>query len=277
MKSTPPSTVQDAMSQPQPPGKHRSFGADFRRFFTRGLAAILPTLITIWLVLKVWEFLWESLGQHLVEAMRIVWSDLVADHFLPYQPNHTIYMFLDNQDFSTQVIGVTLAVLAIYIVGIFVGNLIGRTFWRFAERTVMRVPLVRAIYPAVKQVTDFILAERSHQIPGSRVVACKPHEDGIWQIGMLTGRARWSLNSEGPEEMVTVFLPSTPTAFTGYVVIVPRTAVVELPMTVEEALRLLVSGGVIMPSPENTQRIDTTESLPPTEQTPIEPPIAKVG
>jgi len=265
------------MSQPQPPGQKHSFGADFRRFFTRGLAAILPTLITIWLVLRLWDFLWESLGQHLVEALRIVWSDLVADHFLPYQPNRTIYWFLDNQNFSTQVIGVALAVLAIYIVGIFVGNLIGRTFWRFAERNVMRIPLVRAIYPAVKQVTDFILAERSHQIPGSRVVACRPHEDRIWQIGMLTGRAIWSLNPEGPEEMVTVFLPSTPTAFTGYVVIVPRTAVVELPMTVEEALRLLVSGGVITPSPENTQRIDAMAVLPPAEQAADEPPVARAG
>jgi len=266
------------MSQPQPPGHRASFGADFRRFFTRGLAAILPTLITIWLVLKVWEFLWESLGQYLVRIVREVWDDLSRAGWVTPQPSHYIELVLDPSKFSTEALGVVLAILAIYIVGIFVGNLIGRAFWRFAERNVLRIPLVRAIYPAVKQVTDFILAERSHHIPGSRVVACRPHEAGIWQIGLMTGRGNWSLNPGGPEEMVSVFLPSTPTAFTGYVVIVPRASVVELPMTVEEALRLLISGGVIMPSPENIQRIDQLPVLPAEEiDPPVQPPVARVG
>jgi len=64
---------------------------------------------------------------------------------------------------------------------------------------------------------------------------------------MVTGTAQWPLSGRGPEDLVTVFVPSTPTAFTGYVLVVPRSRVVELPMTVEEALRLLVSGGVITP------------------------------
>jgi uncharacterized membrane protein len=116
-----------------------------------------------------------------------------------------------------------------------------------AERAVLRIPLVRAIYPAVKQITDFVLTERSRQFQFSRVVAVQPHEQNIWSIGLVTSAGEWSLGDDGPQEMVTVFIPSTPTSFTGYVLIVPRNKVVELPMTVEEALRLLVSGGVIMP------------------------------
>jgi len=138
--------------------------------------------------------------------------------------------------------------LLVYIVGVFVGNLIGRTTWRLAEMAVLRIPLVRAIYPAVKQVTDFVLADREHsQFAGSRVVAVQPHEKGIWSIGLVTGPGLKPLTEAVGQEMVTVFVPSSPTAFSGYVLVVPRESVVELPMDVEEALRLLVSGGVLAP------------------------------
>jgi uncharacterized membrane protein len=116
------------------------------------------------------------------------------------------------------------------------------------EAWVMRIPLVRAIYPAVKQVTDFILTERADQFAGSHVVAVQPHAKGIWSIGMVTGSNHWPTGEAGKsQDMVTVFVPSTPTAFSGYVLVVPRSSVVELPLSVEEAMRLLISGGVIAP------------------------------
>jgi uncharacterized membrane protein len=144
-----------------------------------------------------------------------------------------------------------LAILLVYIVGVFVGNLIGRTTWRLAEMAVMRIPLVRAIYPAVKQVTDFVLADRGHsQFAASRVVAVEPHEKGIWSIGLVTGPGGLKpLNDAVGREMVTVFVPSSPTAFSGYVLVVPRESVIELPLDVEEAMRLLISGGVVSPRP----------------------------
>jgi uncharacterized membrane protein len=113
-----------------------------------------------------------------------------------------------------------------------------------------RIPLIRAIYPAVKQVTDFVLADKKSQFTASRVVAVEPHANGIWSIGLVTGRGVRVLGaSVAPErEMVTVFVPSSPTAFSGYVLVVPRESVVDLPLSVEQAMRLLVSGGVIDPS-----------------------------
>ena len=117
------------------------------------------------------------------------------------------------------------------------------------------MPLIRAIYPAVKQVTDFLLAERSGQFHGNRVVAVHPHADGHWSIGLVTSAAGLPPLSQAlNREMVTVFIPSSPTAFSGYVVVVPRESVVELPMTVEEAMRLLISGGVITPKALDGQK-----------------------
>lgn len=218
------------------------FSEDFRRFFLRGLAALLPTLITLSLLVWVWEFLWNSLGRHILYAIQWLWVTLE-----PTVPVVKVRIAWSEDSFRNRLIGVLLAILLVYIVGVFAGNLIGRTAWRLAEAAVMRVPLIRAIYPAVKQVTDFLLAERKHAFEGSRVVAVHARDPDVWSIGLVTGTGLRRLNEAVNDEMVTVFIPSSPTAFSGYVVVVPRDRVVELPLSVEEAMRLLVSGGVISP------------------------------
>lgn len=231
-----------------------TFAGDFRRFFLRGLAALLPTLITLWLLIKAWDFLWESLGKHLIYAIKLIWLTLGERGILLPEPAGHIQRALSEDQLSTRILGVTLAVVAVYIVGLFVGNLIGRTFWKVGENAAMKVPIIRAIYPAVKQVTDFILAERK-QFASSRVVAVQPHEQGIWSIGLITGSSMKPLSDAVGEEMVNVFLPNSPAAFSGYVLVVPRKHMIELPMTVEEAMHLFVSGGVI--SPAEIKKIST--------------------
>jgi uncharacterized membrane protein len=276
--------------QPSLPGPRRlGFVDDFKRFFLRGLATILPTLVTLWLLVWVWNFLWDNIGRYILNFIRIGWYDAGARDWLPFQTKHYILWQLDDNDFGTRLLGVVLAVCLVYFIGVFVGNLIGLAFWRVAERSLMRIPLVRAIYPAVKQVTDFVLADRTHQFQGSRVVAVQPHEQNIWSIGLITSARQWTLDA-GPEEMVTVFIPSSPTSFSGYVLIVPRSKVIELPMTVEEALRLLVTGGLVMPGEGKTDSRDLTSQpapadlsiQPPPVRLPVQPippqrPLEKIG
>ena len=236
-------------TNPRPPRPRVGFSEDFRRFFMRGLSALLPTLITLWLLIWVWSFLWENLGRHIITAIVWSWNKLIDYELMPLQP--TVYTRWYWQEampgWLVQLIGVGLAILLVYMVGLLVGNLIGRTIWRLAEMAVMRIPLVRAIYPAVKQVTDFLLAERKTHFDESRVVAVQREARNVWSIGLVTGGGLRPLNEAVGQDMVTVFIPSTPTSFSGYVVVVPREMVVELPLKVEEAMRLLVSGGVITP------------------------------
>ncbi len=230
------------------PRQRVSFGEDFRRFFLSGMAALLPTLVTLWLLVKCWNFLWETLGQPIIFGIRWLWAQCADAGFVPFRPRAQIH-FQRSAKMSNrpaQLLGVLLAILLVYTVGVFVGNFIGRTFYRLAERAAMRIPLVRAVYPAVKQVTEFVLSpRRSSQFASSHVVAVQPHSEGIWSIGLITGAAFETLSKATGEDMVTVFIPSTPTAFSGYMLVVPRKSLVELPLTVEEAMRLLVSGGVI--------------------------------
>ena len=222
-------------SDRRPPKPRVGFSEDFRRFFLRGLAALLPTLITLWLLVKVWDFLWENLGRHLIFGIKWTWLSLADQGFVRPEPAGYIGRYWSDDLLRTKVVGV------------FVGNLIGRQMWRLAEVAVMKIPIVRAIYPAVKQVTDFVIADKGSQFEGSRVVAVQPHAKEIWSIGLVTGPGLPPLSAATGEDMVTVFVPSSPTAFSGYVLVAPRRHVVELPMTVEEAMRLLVSGGVLVP------------------------------
>ena len=228
------------------------FGEDFRRFFVRGLAALMPTLITLWLLIKVWDFLWESLGQHIIWFISWAWLMLVRWKVLPEDTPGNIKYFFHLQDpgWRIKLLGVVLAVILVYIVGLLVGNLIGRTLWKLGENAVFKIPLIRAIYPAVKQVTDFVLADKKTQFTANRVVAVEPHANGIWSIGLVTGRGVRAIGQPDGKEMLTVFVPSSPTAFSGYVLVVPRDVVVDLPLTVEQAMRILVSGGVIDPHSE---------------------------
>jgi uncharacterized membrane protein len=246
-----------SLSSPSPPDPEKrqvSFGEDFRRFFLSGMAALLPTLITLWLLVWAWTFLWESLGQHIIFGIKWMWLSMAESGLVRAEPAGYIGRYWSEDRLHTRIVGVILAVLLVYIIGVLVGNFIGRTFYRLAERAVMRIPLVRAVYPAVKQVTDFVLSKNRDQFASSHVVAVQPHEQGIWSIGLITGGGLKPLNDAVGDDLVTVFVPSTPTAFSGYVLVVPRRNVVELPMTVEEAMRLLVSGGVIVPDAQRAQQ-----------------------
>jgi uncharacterized membrane protein len=218
---------------------------DFRRFFQRGLATLLPTLITLLLLFKIWEILWSYLGQYIIRLLAWLTAKARGVGGIGYA---RWYWWEHLPEPLVQLIGVLLAILAVYIVGLFVGNIIGRTSWRLIEGAVMRIPLIRAIYPAVKQVTDFVLSERKTHLEGAHVVAVRPHHDNIWSVGLVTGPGIKTLSDAVGSEMVTVFVPSSPTAFSGYVLVVPRERVVELPLTVEDAMRLLVTGGVSQPS-----------------------------
>ncbi len=269
--------VSKTTEHPESLPERTTFAADFRRFFMRGLAALLPTLITFWLLVKIWDFLWESVGRHLIWLGNAVLEG--GKITLPRgEEIEAAIRQISAPAWVIELLGVALAVLLIYIVGLFVGNLIGRTMWRLAEAAMMRIPILRAVYPAVKQVTDYLLADRGEQFAGSRVVAVRPHANEIWSIALVTGPGLTELDTASGDETVTVFVPSSPTAFSGYVMVVPRKEVVELPLKVEEAMRLLISGGVIQPTralPSTTQHAgDLPNPAPPHPSTGMASPAS---
>ena len=147
--------------------------------------------------------------------------------------------------YRLHLLGFVIAIILVYFVGIFLASVIGRASWRAGERLLRRIPLVRAIYPSIKQITDFLLSERSVSFYG--VVAVQYPRKGCWSVGLTTGAPLPKVQQAVSQELVTVYVPSSPTPITGYVVQVPREDVVALNMSIDEALRFTISAGVITP------------------------------
>ena len=150
--------------------------------------------------------------------------------------------------YRLHLLGFLLAIILVYFVGFFLASFIGRASWRAAEGLLARIPLIRVIYPSVKQMTDFLLSERSVEYSG--VVAVQYPRKGIWSLGLSTGPPIKNVQKRVSNDLMTIFIPSSPTPVTGYVIQVPREDVIELNMTIDEGLRFTISGGVIKPDSE---------------------------
>jgi uncharacterized membrane protein len=147
--------------------------------------------------------------------------------------------------YKLHLLGFLIAIILVYFMGFFLASFLGRTSWRAAERLLHRIPLIRAIYPNIKQVTDFLLTERSVGFSG--VVAVEYPRKGIWAVGLSTGGPMTQLQQRVSGELVSIFIPSSPTPVTGYVIQVPKEDVIELNLTIDEGLRFTISAGVIKP------------------------------
>ena len=162
------------------------------------------------------------------------------------------------------IIGLIVAIALIYVVGVFLSGIIGRRFYNIGERLINRLPLIRRIYPSVKQVTDFFFDEdRDQTMKFNRVVAVEYPRKGLWSVGLVTGSTMKAIQDKAGETCLTVFIPSSPTPFTGYVITIAEKDTIELDITIEEALKFAVSLGVLVPpsqdSIKNTQSLDSSE------------------
>jgi uncharacterized membrane protein len=138
-----------------------------------------------------------------------------------------------------------LFILVLYLLGKFLAAGVGRFFWSQLERLIHRVPLVRNVYASVKQITDFMFTEPETQY--TRVVAVEYPRKGIWTVSFVTGESLSEIRAAAGEPIVSVLIPTSPMPFTGFTVNVRKSEVVELDVTVDQALQFIVSCGVVVP------------------------------
>ena len=148
---------------------------------------------------------------------------------------------------ALSVAGFLIALSIVCIVGALLASVVGKTLWRIVEKFIMNTPVLRQVYPYVKQITDFLLTREEQKKLFSRVVAVEYPRKGIWSMGMVTGSGLKKVVDNVKKEFLTVLIPTSPTPFTGFVIMVPKEQTIELDMTIEEALRFAVSAGVIAP------------------------------
>jgi len=108
------------------------------------------------------------------------------------------------------------------------------------------------VYPYIKQITDFLFTEQEKKDLFSRVVAVEYPRKGIWSMGLVTGSGLKKIVDNAEKEFVTILIPTSPTPFTGFVIMVPKEDTIDLDITIEQALRFAVSGGVIAPDNNRT-------------------------
>jgi len=231
------------------------FTSDFRNFFLRGLAAVLPTLLSLMLIIYVLNFVQKYLGRPINTGA--IW--LIGHTWrLAARPEGQAARaemeraIQDMRDFWLSYlawIGFLMAVVAIYFFGRFLRSVVGRWFWRGVDGALSRLPLIRQVYPAVKQLTDFLLSA-GQRIQFRGVVAVEYPRKGIWSLGLITGPGLKTLKDSLSGDLITVFIPSSPTPFTGYTITVHKNEIVPLSMSIDEALRFTVTGGVVRPTRE---------------------------
>lgn len=235
----------------------KKFGKDFRLFFFRGLAAILPTVLTVALIVWVFSRIQTYFGDYINQGAAylttkiLVWQSDMTDADAVSRLAGRVLDFWQKYLFW---FGFLLAVVAVYIFGRFLASFFGRIFFRAIERTLTQLPVVKQIYPSIKQVTDFLLAERKMEY--SKVVAVQYPRKGIWSIGLVTNSGMRSVEEAVEENLLTIFVPSSPTPITGYTITVARKDVIDLPISIDEALRFSISGGVILPSGQQTRELE---------------------
>lgn len=259
----------------------KSFIADFRKFFLRGLGIVLPSILTLALLFWAYRFLQQNVAnpinnlvRHGVllaydridpgDQWRPEWYKVDAEELADHRAanprtrsleDEEVVRVIRRSDFRQywethiwlEAIGVVIAVVLVYLAGVFVGNYLGRRLYVRAERLITRVPVIKQVYPSVKQIVDFLLGDGNRKLDADRVVLVEYPRKGIWTVGLLTGSTMRAIERIARVECVTVFIPSSPTPFTGYTITVPRADVVELPISLDEALKFVISGGVLIP------------------------------
>ena len=156
------------------------------------------------------------------------------------------------------VVGLAVSILLVLSLGSLTGGIIGRTVLSRGDKAMNRIPIVRSIYPYTKQLTDFFLAERKFEF--ETVVAVEYPRKGLRSIGFVTSAGLKRLREHTGQNLVSVFVPSSPMPMTGYTIFVPAEDLVPLPLTVDEALRTVVSGGVLIP-PHEDPGVTASEAL----------------
>jgi len=222
----------------------------FKRYFLRGLAVLLPTIVTIWIFVWSYKFIHEKIGVHIKHGLqKLILLAGGAEQELGR-------LWIDG---ALSIAGFLLALITVSIVGAFLASVIGRTLWRMIEKFIMKTPLLRHVYPYVKQVTDFLfMQEEEKNKMFSRVVAVEYPRKGIWAMGFVTSSGTEGANEDANKGFLTILVPTSPTPFTGYVIMVSKEQAVELDITVEEALRFIISCGVVLPrgkSPINLPKL----------------------
>ena len=216
--------------------------ARLRTSFLTGIVVIAPVALTIWLI-------WSVIG----------WFDGFVLPFVPdaYRPENILNTIF-GYDLKLNIRGVGVVVFLVFatLVGWLAKGLIGRSFIKYAENLVNRMPVVRSFYSGIKQIAETVFAQQERSFEKACMIEYP--RKGIWAIGFVSTTAKGEIaarnSKKGP--MVSVFVPTTPNPTSGFLLFFPKADIIELDMSIEDAAKLVISAGLVYPPTKNSTSQD---------------------
>ena len=203
-------------------------GAKIRAYFFTGILVTAPVAITLYMAYKF-----------------IIWIDRLVNQILPPQ-----YKFDAILPFTIPGLGLVILVLALILVGMFAAGFLGKFFLRLGEWIVYKVPLISSIYSVLKQIFETFFSTKTQAF--SKVVMLEYPRKGIWILGFVSSELKGEVKDKFDQEMLNIFIPTTPNPTSGFLIFVPKKDTIELDMKVEDGIKFVISGGLV--EPENMPR-----------------------
>jgi uncharacterized membrane protein len=203
------------------PGRHPA--RTFRNYLIAGLLIWIPIMVTVWVV----RFVARILDQSLL-LLPAAW-----------RPEALVGQYVPG-------LGIILSLLLLFVTGVLVRNLFGRQIVHGAESLVRRIPVIGAVYSGAKTFSETVLTDQGQSF--KQVLIVEFPRKGAWSIGFLTADNLPEMRARMGVDMISVFVPTTPNPTTGFIIVVPRTEVVFLDMSVDEAFKMILTLGVVAPA-----------------------------
>lgn len=222
--------------------------ARLRGYFIAGVLITAPVSITLYLAWVVLDFI-----------------DTQVAHLIPEAYNPNTYL-----PFSVPGLGLVLMLVGLTFIGFIMTNVLGRLLMRAGEAIVRRMPILSGVYSALKQILETVLSDQTAAF--QQVVLVEYPRERCWAMGFVSSVTAGEVQARTEEDMINVFIPTTPNPTSGFLLFVPKDQLVFLEMTVDEGLKMIISGGLVAPSydPEKSDPLSPDEALdalrPPDEQ-----------
>jgi uncharacterized membrane protein len=215
---------EQATNNPQAPkARTFSFTQRMRAYLLAGILITAPISITLYLA-------WVFIG----------FVDSKITPLIPVKYNPETYL-----PFAVPGLGLLILILGLILTGALAAGFMGRIWLRISERVLSGMPVIRNVYSAVKQILETVLAQQSNAF--REAVLVEYPRRGLWAIAFITGRTEGEVQSITEEECINIFLPTTPNPTSGFLLFVPKADLIPLSMSVEEAIKMVISGGIVTP------------------------------
>ena len=203
----------------------------YKKYIFTGIISIIPVYITYWIIEQI--FLLVSIpGKNIISYFTVLFnfSNSVNTQFII---------------FTEYVLGFVLTILFLFLFGLIISNVIGKKIYSFFETLLNSIPIVNKVYSSIKQIISTLSVDSKKSF--KKVVMIQYPRKGLWTIAMVTGE---SVNKD-KKEFYTLFVPSTPNPTTGYMIIILKNDVVNTDLSVEDATKVILSGGLVTPNLDN--------------------------